>query len=80
VVSLSDPQLKSASAIGPDESDAQGSDKETRDPQQKNLRKGLAGHGDSAGEMNANASEQTPGNSRMMPKTRRQPQRDVAGC
>jgi hypothetical protein len=48
---------ESASAIGPDESDAQGSDKETRDPQQKNLRKGLADRDDSSGENVTNKHE-----------------------
>jgi hypothetical protein len=47
---------ESASAIGPDESDAQGSDKETRDPQQENLRKGAV-RGDSVGENFTNKHE-----------------------
>jgi hypothetical protein len=47
---------ESPSAICPDESDTQGSDKETRDPQQEHFRKG-ADRGDPAGEKVTNKHE-----------------------
>jgi hypothetical protein len=47
---------ESISAIGSDESDTQGSDKETRDPQQENFRKG-ADRGDSVGKKVTNKHE-----------------------